>query len=208
MGRSMILTSCSITGKMNAAVSKDLGDLSNLADPTANPVIALAASLTDGRGSGQANSVYYDSKQLGTSASQDYDLVGTLTNAFGDTVNLDLVKTIIVNNTGTAASNGSIRVIAQTFSSWCKNATDYIIVKPGGCFLLHAPDTAAYDMSAGSDTLRITNESGSVVAKYEIGIIGVEIDSSSSSSSSSSSTNSSSSSSTASSSSSSSSSSP
>lgn len=187
MGRSMIVSSLQVVGRMTASVSKDLGDYANIADPTADPSISLTDTLSDGRGADQANAVYYDSKQISASANQDYDLVGTLTNAFGDTVNFDIVKTIVVKNIGTSGTNGTIRVVGQTFSSWCKDAQDYVVVPPGGMFMLHGPDVTGYDVSEGSDTLRITNTSGSLTAIYEIAVVGVEIDSSSSSSSNSSS---------------------
>jgi hypothetical protein len=188
MGNSMTVDNLQVNARLSASITKDLHDYTDIANPTANPVIDLSGSLTDGRDSGNANLVYYDSKQLAIGASQDYDLVGTLVSAFGDTINFDRVKCIVVNNTGTSGTHGDIRVIGQTFSTWCKAATDYVTVKPGGSFMLFAPDATGFDISAGADTLRITNTSGTYPATYKIGVAGVEIDSSSSSSDSSSST--------------------
>jgi hypothetical protein len=146
----------------------------------------LNAILATGRGSAQGNLAYWDAKELAASASQDYDLIGTLQTAFGDTVSFDRVKTIILKNTGVAGTNGDIRLIAQTFNSWCKDATDYVTVRAGGIFLLHAPDATAYDVTATTgDTIRLTNTSSTLPALYQIGFIGVETDSSSSESSSS-----------------------
>lgn len=193
MGDSMTFTQCSITSRLNCNVSKDLNDRDDLADPTASLDLSLQDTLTDGRGSDEGNMAYWDSGSIAAGGNQDFDLVGSLTTAFGDTVNFDRVKGVIVKNTGTAGSNGDIRVVGQTFSSWISAASDYVTVKPGGVMMFFAPGATAYDVSAGSDTLRLTNASGSLTATYQIAVIGTEIDSSSSSSSESSSSESSSS---------------
>lgn len=193
MGRSMIFSRCSAAAKINVQATKDVGDNASLADPTVTLALSLADTLADGRGNNQANILWFDSFELDTSASKDYDLVAVLSIVFGDAVNFDLVKGIIVKNTSTSDDTAIIRVIGQNFSTWCKAPTDYVRVYPRGVFMLWNPTLEGYNVTAGSDTIRITNESATYKATFEIAIIGVEIDSSSSSSSSSSSTPSSSS---------------
>ena len=99
MGNSMSFDRCSVTAKFNVSTTKDLGDLDNLADPTDILNMDFSDSLTNGRAVDQGNALWFDSGTLAASASQDYDFVASLINAFGDTLNLDLIKGIIVKNT-------------------------------------------------------------------------------------------------------------
>ena len=185
MGNSMSFDRCAANASFNVSTTKDIGDNNSLADPTDVLALSLADTLAAGRGNNQGNLLWFDSGTLAASASKDYDLVASLQTVYGDTVNFDLVKGILVKNTSTAGDAAIIRVIGQNFNTWLKAATDYVRVYPRGIFLLWNPTDEGYDVSAGSDTIRLTNESASLEAIYEIALIGVEIDSSSSSSSSS-----------------------
>lgn len=67
---------------------------------------------------------------------------------------------------GGAASNG--------FINWVGDATDVINVRPGGVFMLVAPDSTAYAVTASTgDILKVANSSSGTSVTYTIVIIGV-----------------------------------
>lgn len=188
MGNSMSFTRCSVTAKLDVTTTKDLGDLDSLADPTDVLAMSVTDSLSNGRGEDNGNLLYFTSGTIAASGSQAFDLVGSLTTAYGDTVNFDKVKGIFVVNTST--TNGSQINVVDTSGMYSVAAGDGVKLIPGSngnAFMyIYTPDSTAWDVSAGTDTLTLTNVDSSNAATYQIGVIGVEIDSSSSSSSSSS----------------------
>ena len=68
-------------------------DLSTAQDPV---LVALLSTLANGTGSGQASQVFTDTRTLAGSATEDLDLAGSLTNAFGTTLTFTKIKAIIV----------------------------------------------------------------------------------------------------------------
>lgn len=195
MGNSMSFTRCSVTAKLDVTTTKDLGDADNLADPTDVLALSVTDSLTNGRGEDNGNLLWFDSGSIAASGSQAIDLVGSLTTAYGDTVNFDKIKGIMVVNTST--TNGSQINVVDTSGMYSVAAGDGVKLIPGSngnsFMYIYTPDATAWDIAAGTDTLTLTNADASNAATYQIAVIGVEIDSSSSSSSSSSSDSSSSS---------------
>lgn len=193
MGDAMTFSRCSITAKLDVTTTKNLGDLDNMADPTDVLSMSLTDSLTDGRGEDQGNLLYFTSGNIAASGSAAFDLVGALTTAYGDTVNFDRIKGIFVKNTST--TNGSQINVVDTSGFYSVAAGDGVKLIPGtngAAFMyIYTPDATAWDVSAGTDTLTLTNVDSANIATYQIGIIGAEIDSSSSSSSSESSSSSS-----------------
>lgn len=179
MANNLTILDCRHYIAMNVDVTKNMGNLTDTNDPKAVLPLQQNTTLTHGKTSGAANMMYFRSSFIAKSGTVDLDLLGTLTNQFGDTVNFDSVKLIQVNNLSTTST---IRLVGQSFASWLKGAADYVVVPPEGVVSISSPNTG-YSVSAGSDILRLQNTNASAVASYEISIVGVEIDSSSSSSS-------------------------
>ena len=200
MGDAMTFTRCTVNAKLDVTTTKNLGDLDDMADPTDVLGMSISDSLADGRGEDAGNLLYFTSGSIAASGSQAFDLMGSLTTAYGDTVNFDRVKGIFVKNTST--TNGSQINVVDTHGIYSVASGDGVKLIPGSngaAFMyIFTPDATAWDVTAGSkDTITLTNADASNAATYQIAVIGAEIDSSSSSSSSSSSPSSSSSSSTA-----------
>ena len=194
MGDPMTFSRCSITAKLDVTTTKNLGDLDNMADPTDVLAMAVTDSLADGRGEDQGNLLYFTSGSIAASGSQAFDLIGSLTTAYGDTVEFDRIKGLFVINTST--TNGSQINVVDTHGIYSVAAGDGIKLIPGSngnAFVyLFTPDATAWDCTAGSaDTITLNNVDSTNAATYQIAVIGTSIDSSSSSSSSSSSTSSS-----------------
>jgi hypothetical protein len=131
-------------------------------------------NLATGTGANQADKIFHDERTLTASATENLDLSGTLTDAFGATLIFARIKGLIVyaspantNNVlvGGAASNG--------FINWVSDTTDVVVVRPGGLFALFAPDATAYAVTAATgDLLKVTNSAGTTGVTYQIVVVG------------------------------------
>ena len=129
--------------------------------------------FTDGTGSGQADKMFSDSRTIATSANDDIDLAGSLTDEFGAALTFVKIKTILIHNTGSTAI---IQIDQSVTNGWVAHwsNTSQIIIPAGGWLLVHSAGSAGLGtVTAGTgDLLRITNNDGSNVAAYNIVIIG------------------------------------
>ena len=130
--------------------------------------------FTDGTGANQAKIAFADERTLAASANETLDLAGGLTDAFGNAITFTKIKAIMVQASAANTNDVLIGGAAATgFSSWVGDATDVVKVKPGGLFLIVAPDTNGYGVTAGTaDLLKIANSAGSTGVTYKIVVIG------------------------------------
>jgi hypothetical protein len=103
---------------------------------------AKSFDWVSGTGEYQADLIWSDRITLAASATQNLDLAGSLTGLLGGTLTFAKVKAIYVKadaantnnvNVGGAASNGFVGPFLD--------ATDKVAVRPGGVFLVTAPET-------------------------------------------------------------------
>lgn len=129
-------------------------------------------NLTDGTGANKADLIYTKKTTIGAGASTNYDLIGTLTDIFGDTINMVALKVIFFKNTGTTQL--SIGDAAGTpIATIMEAATDRLNIEAGGFALLAAPTAAGYAAVAGaSDVLAVNEEGGASAGAYEMVLIG------------------------------------
>jgi hypothetical protein len=135
---------------------------------------AAALALGSGVAVNQADRLFTDTRTLTASASEDLDLAGVLTDAFGATLTFARIKGLVIkassantNNVivGNAASNG--------FVSWVGAATHTVTVRPGGLLALWAPDATAYVVAAGTgDLLHVANSGAGTSVTYDVILIG------------------------------------
>ena len=165
----MALTS-KLTVKLAATLTSVL-DLGTVKDPLE---YEKSLSLTDGTGANEGDQLWHDQRTIAASGTDSLDLAGSLSNAFGTTVALARGKTILVyaatGNTNNVLVGGAG---SNTFINWVSNATDVVVVRPGGLFLVHTPDATAYAVTAGSaDILQVANSSSGSTVTYDVIIIG------------------------------------
>jgi len=146
-------------------------DLGTVALPVA---YSHKETLTNGTGANQANELFSDTRTLAASASENLDLAGVLTNAFGTTITFTKVKAIIVaaapGNTNDVLVGGAA---TNAFINWVGDATDTVKVKPGGMFVITAPDTNGLAVTAGTgDILKVANAGAGTSVTYDVIIIG------------------------------------
>jgi hypothetical protein len=162
----------SLTATVKATISYSAGKNRDLGTLTWAPNFTKSVAFAFGTAANQADQVFDDDRTLSASASEDIDLAGSLTNAFGETITLARVKMIYIENksavdtlvVGGATSNA----LANLFG----NVNDVINIKPGGFFLIAAPLATAYPVTAGTgDLLHVVNGAGGSTT-YRLVIIG------------------------------------
>lgn len=163
-----------LTTKLNVGLDADYTSPLDLVTSDSHLAYTRQIALASGTGANQADKVWSDNRTLAASASEDIDLAGSLTDAFGATLTFARIKGMLVSassaNTndvviGGAASNG--------FINWVGDATDKIVVKPGGLFVLFAPAATAYAVTASTgDLLHVANSSSGSSVTYDIVLVG------------------------------------
>lgn len=147
----------------------------DLASATFPLLFDWSAALSNGTGAGQASQVWSDTRTLAGSASENLDLAGSLTNAFGVTVTFTKVKLILVRARST--NNASNAVQVQRGSSngvpIFLAASDGLQLGPGGLFLFFDPTGVTVTAGTG-DILTVTNSAGTNAVDYDIVIIGTD----------------------------------
>lgn len=159
---------------LSVSVSADQTSAGDLATGSVPLAVRKALVLADGTGDGQADLVFHDRRTLAASATEDLDLAGALTDAFGNTLTFARVKGLYVAaadanpenvEVGGAGTNG--------FATPFGDPTDVVIVRPGGFFAVGASDATAYAVTAGTgDLLTVTNGGSGGSVTYDVVVVG------------------------------------
>lgn len=141
-----------------------------------NPVTKdYTQNLSSGTGANQASDIFQDNRTIAASSSENLDLSGTLTNAFGVTLNFTKIKAIIIHANSANTNNVQVGGAASNaFVNWVADATDIINIRPGGTLILVAPDATGYGVTASTgDILKVANSSSGTSVNYDVIILGV-----------------------------------
>lgn len=146
----------------------------DLVSVTAPLSVARNLPLTNGTGANQADQMFSDQRTLAASATEDLDLAGVLTDSFGAAITFARIKVIMImaaaGNTNNVLVGGAA---SAQFVNWVADATDKVVVRPGGVLLLAATDATAYAVTATTgDLLRIGNSAAGTSVTYDIVLIG------------------------------------
>jgi len=178
-----------ITG-LSFEVNLDLSAIVQKAIDLATPNVPLkiaekVLALTFGTGVSKANQVWWDRRTLAKTASEELDLAGGQTNAFGGTVTFANVKAILVFNrsdkalgahTATDAVISVGGAAANEFQGPFEAATDAIRVPAGGMMLITNPSAAGWTVTAtDADLLKILNKDADDEALYDIVLVGESV---------------------------------
>ena len=138
------------------------------------PVDVLAnVALASGTGANQADVIFTDTRTLTASATENLDLAGTLTNAFGVTVTMARVKAILIKAAAANTNDVQVSRPAANGVPLFLAASDAIPVRPGGFLAWCAPDATAIVVTASTgDLLTITNSAGGTSVTYDVVIVG------------------------------------
>jgi len=126
--------------------------------------------LGNGTGYGKADIAFFDTRPLGASSSENLDLSGVLTDAFGQTITAVKVKAIEIENPEASLSTLTVGGAASnTFNGPFSGATYTIDLKPGdkAVFVSRTGWTVT---AATGDILKVANGAGGT-ANYNIKLI-------------------------------------
>jgi hypothetical protein len=145
---------------------------SDFGGPSFNPNVEKIIALAEGTGANQADILFTDERTLAASATEDLDLAGVLTDAFGATIAAAEVVAILViadvantNNVVVGDATAPVPLFGGTNPTFA--------VKPGGFFFVAAPNAAGLlTVGAGStDDLKIANSGSGTGVTYQIAIL-------------------------------------
>ncbi|TFV34555.1 hypothetical protein E4K66_30785 [Bradyrhizobium frederickii] len=150
-----------------AAVNKKTLDGRDVVDRMPD---AADVQLGSGTGYGKADIAFKDKRTLSASTSENIDLAGSLSDAFGQTITAAKVKAILIENPEASTSNLSVGGAASNaFVGPFADATDIIVLKPGDRFV--AVSRTGWTVTAGTgDILKVANGAGGSV-DYDIELI-------------------------------------
>lgn len=158
-------------------------------DLTTNASVKLSkiyqAVLASGTAVGQADLVFHDQRMLTASSSEDLDLAGVLSDAFGASLTYIRVKGLIIAALGVTNADGvvttpntnNVVVGAASSNAWAAllNATGTVTLRPGAiaAFIAGATDATGYAVTGGTgDLLKVANSAGGSSVTYDIIVIG------------------------------------
>lgn len=146
----------------------DLGTAEFKASANLTPI-----DYPNGTSSGQVSKEFTDTRTLGSGATENLDLAGSLTDALGATLTFAVVKAIEIRASSSNTNNVEVGGAATMgFVGWFKSVTDIIVIPPGGQFCIAHPG-AGWTVTAGTgDLLKIANSSTGSSVVYSIKIVG------------------------------------
>ncbi len=162
-----------LTANINARIAVTQSGSNDLGTVAFNGELSFLKALTSGTAANTADLVFCDTRTVNASSSEDLDLAGTLTDAFGATITM--VEVVAIMITAAAANTNDVVVGDATSPVPLFGGTNpTFAVGPGGIFLVACPDAGGlFAVGAGStDDLKITNSSSGTSVTYSIVIIG------------------------------------
>lgn len=159
-------------GAVKVTVKSTMVNAGTLSTATAPLDYTVSYALANGTAANQANHFFSAAYTGASTSGNSHDLAGGLTNAFGATITFTAVKTIVVkasaDNSGNVIIGGAA---SNAFASMFGDATDTVVLKPGGILVLHDPSAAGYAVTVGTDDiLKIAASTGTV--DYDLILIG------------------------------------
>ena len=147
----------------------DLGTVSYPFSSTAS------VSYASGVGAGQVDICFTDTRTLSASATEDLDLAGSLTGAFGTTLTFARIKAIQVSAAAGNTNNVQVTRPASNGVPWLMAAGDGIALRPGAAFTWasgSADATGVVVTDATGDLITFTNSAGTTSVTYTVVILG------------------------------------
>jgi hypothetical protein len=128
-------------------------------------------NLTSGTASGSADLIFHDTRTLAASGTEDLDLAGSLTDAYGTTLTFVKIKAVMI--TAASGNTNSVQVTrpASNGVPLFIAASDGISLAAGEVFMW-ASSTGKTVTAATGDLLTVTNSAGTTSVTYDVVIIG------------------------------------
>lgn len=165
----MPLDGTEITMQVRGTLSSPL----DLVTAVAPLVTGRSILLDNGVGANQADRIWSDTRTLSASATEDLDLAGVLTDAFGAALTFARIKALFVSAAAGNTNNVNITRPAANGVPLFLAAGDGIAVRPGGFLGWACSDATGVAVTAGTgDLITVTNSAGGTGVTYSVVIIG------------------------------------
>ncbi len=141
-----------LSGNLTVNIDTTSGISTDLGNTTRRIQGAEDIPLQFGVGDNQADEHFAETISL-VGALQDIDLFGTKENAFGQTINMETIVAISIQNKSTVTGEDLIigGAVANEFLDWVGATGDKIIVHAGGTLFIASPLEAYLAGAAASD---------------------------------------------------------
>jgi hypothetical protein len=157
----------SIQGNQTTAL-----DLGTVSFPFTN---TASVSYVSGVGAGAVDMCFTDTRTLSASATEDLDLAGSLTGAFGTTLTFARIKAIQVSAASGNTNNVQVTRPASNGVPWLLAAGDGIALRPGAAFTWASGSgdaTGVVVTPTTGDLITVTNSAGTTSVTYTVVILG------------------------------------
>ncbi|KPK71858.1 MAG: hypothetical protein AMJ84_05420 [Acidithiobacillales bacterium SM23_46] len=131
-------------------------------------------TLNNGTGADQADTVWHDKRTLGDGENETLDFHdGSLSDPLGGALTLDELKALYIKN---YSSDAGLKIggAAANALGLFADATDILLLPPGGELLFTAPGSGGIDITTNSDLKLEHDGTGSSSLIYDIVVIGVD----------------------------------
>ena len=159
--------------RITTSITGDYTNALDLETPTSSLAYSVQTDLATGTGAGQADLRWSDTRTLSASATENLDLAGVLTNAFGTVLTVARIKAVYFR--AAAANTNDVQVTrpASNGVPLFMAVSDGIAIPPGGWFSWGAPTAAGVVVTPSTgDLITVTNSAGSTSVTYDVIIIG------------------------------------
>ncbi|MER5213699.1 hypothetical protein ABT063_24785 [Streptomyces sp. NPDC002838] len=129
-------------------------------------------SLGSGTGASQADRLFTDRRTLAASASENLDLAGVLSDAFGAALTFAKLKAIVIVAASANTNNVNVSREATNGVPVFLAAGDGIPVLPGGMFLWVAPGAGVTVTAGTGDLLTVANSAAGTSVTYDVYLLG------------------------------------
>lgn len=163
----------SLKAQLNVKFSASQSGSNTLASQSFQPLLDKMLAFANGTGANQADLVYGATRTLAASANEDLDLAGVLADAFGATITMAEVVGLIVAADAANVNNVVVGDATQPVPLF-GGTNPTVAVKPGGIFVLFAPNAAGqFTVGAGAtDDLKVANSGSGSSVTYTIVVLG------------------------------------
>jgi len=162
----------SVTATFSAALLAKKIVAGDLANAKSDAALSAAISFADGTGDGQVSKEWSDTRTVAGSGTDNIDLSGSLMDSQGVAVVFTAIKAIVISAPATNVGNFTIGAGTNPFLWAFGDASDVLVLKPGGVIALAVPNTG-WSVAAGTaDILKLVN-GGVVDNVFSIAAVGI-----------------------------------
>lgn len=164
-----------VTASVSVGVNGSQTTLLDLGTATFPFSASSSIPHTSGTGAGQVDLAFTDTRTLAASATENLDLAGSLTDAFGATITFARIKAIYISAAAGNTNDVQVTRPASNGVPFLMAAGDGIALRKGAGFAwwTGAADATGVAVTAGTgDLITVTNSAGTTSVTYTVVIIG------------------------------------